>query len=54
MTNGNEFMKNLFKLFEEIAKREKNRAIESSSYDEAFLLAVVEGLSREASLNYRN
>ena len=51
MADGNEFMKNLFKLFEEIAKREKNKAIEASDYDEALLLAVVEGISREASLN---
>jgi len=50
MTEGNEFMKNLLKLFEEIAKREKNKAIEASNYGEALLLAVFEGLSREAAL----
>lgn len=50
MANSNEFVKNLLWLFEEIAKREKNKAIEASNYGEALLLAIFEGLSREASL----
>lgn len=51
MTEGEEFAKTLLKLFEEIARREKNKSVETGDYGAAFALAIVEGLAKEQTRN---
>jgi len=40
----------LFKLLEEIANREKSKSVKSNDYGTAFMLAILEGLFKEASI----
>jgi len=49
-SEDNEILKNLFKLLEEIANREKRKSIRSNDYGSAFMLAVLEGIFKQASL----
>jgi len=50
MTQNNEIAKSLYKLLEEIARREKMKAVEASDYGSAFMLAILEGVFKEAAL----
>jgi hypothetical protein len=47
MTEGSEFERTLLKLFEEIARREKDKSVEAGDYVSAFALAIVEGFTKE-------
>lgn len=47
MKENKEIYQNLSRLFEEIATREKRRAIESDDYGTAFILAILEVYSEK-------
>jgi hypothetical protein len=42
---------NLLKLFQEIASREKKKAVEANDYGTAFVLAILEGILKETSIS---
>ena len=50
MTENKEILKTLYRLFQEIAEREKKKAIMADDYDTAFISAILEGIFREATL----
>jgi hypothetical protein len=50
MTESNEVTRNMYQLLEEIAGREKAMSVKASDYGTAFMLAILEGLFREAVL----
>jgi len=54
ITEGKEVAKTLYTLFEEIAKREKKKAIETDDYGTAFVAAILEGLFKEALLTIQS
>jgi len=54
ITEGKEVAKNLYLLFEEIAKREKKKAIEADDYGTAFVATILEGLFKEALLTIQS
>jgi hypothetical protein len=43
-----ELNKTIFRLFKDIAEREKKRAVDSGDYVAAFVAAIVEGIARDA------
>lgn len=49
MSEGKELERNLYVFFKEIAKREKEKSIEVSDYGKAFVLAILEGIFKEAA-----
>ena len=50
MTENKEILKNLYALFQELAEREKKKAIEANDYGVAFISAILEGMFKEALL----
>ena len=50
MTESKEVLKNLYALFQEIAEREKKKAIKANDYGAAFISAILEGMFKEALL----
>ena len=53
MNDGDELAKALCRLFAEISKKEKTKAIESNDYGTAFAAAVFEGLFNEAGTSFK-
>ena len=51
LNNNNEVGKALCRLFVEIAKREKGKAIKMDDYATAFIAAILEGIFKEAELS---
>lgn len=54
VTENKEMLKNLYVLFQEIAEREKKKAIETSDYGVAFISAILEGIFKEAVLTFQS
>jgi len=50
VTENKEILKNLYVLFQELAEREKKKAIEANDYGVAFISAILEGMFKEALL----
>jgi len=48
-----EIIKDVFKLFREIAEREKKKAINSDDYATALIATILQGIFKEAELSYR-
>jgi hypothetical protein len=51
LNNDNEVGKALCRLFTEIAKREKDKAVKADDYAAAFIAAMLEGVFKDAELS---
>ena len=49
LTENNDILRNLVKLLEEIANREKRKAVAVDDYGSALVLAILEGVLKNAS-----